>query len=128
MFFRGNRVDISGMSENLKIHIGSSIQQRRKTQRLTQAQLSELLGKSVETISNIERGAVSTSLEMLENLANCLGCNIDNLFEGYQSGRHRRKKSIALEIEIQGLARELSLNNLRVLRDLAVSLSKSEGD
>jgi hypothetical protein len=36
---------------------------------------------------------------MLENLAKSLGCNIESLFEGYQSGRRRNKKAIALEIE-----------------------------
>jgi transcriptional regulator with XRE-family HTH domain len=98
----------------------------RKSLGLTQKKLSDRLGKSVETISNIERGAVWTSLEMLESLARCLGCKIESFFEGYQSDRRRNKNAIALEIEIQELAKNLPLNNLRVLRDLAVSLSKSE--
>lgn len=126
MFRSDTRRNIADMSNNLKMYIGSKIQTNRKKQRLTQAQLADRVGKSVETISNIERGAVWTSLEMLEALTTTLNCPLESLFSGYQGQIGQGPKTTRLLSEIHSLANELSVANLRVLRDLAQSLGRSE--
>ncbi len=61
--------------------VGSKIRQFRETRGLTQAQLADILGKSVETISNFERGKVVTSLLTLEQLARHLNVRIRDFFD-----------------------------------------------
>ena len=70
------------MSGDLKSHIGARVKQARKAKKLTQAEVADRLGKAVETISNIERGASWTSLEMLENLSQLLGGRVEGFFGG----------------------------------------------
>ncbi|GHU04404.1 transcriptional regulator [Alphaproteobacteria bacterium] len=53
----------------------------REAQGLTQLQLAELLCKSVETISNFERGKVVTSLYTLERLAHHLRVKVRDFFD-----------------------------------------------
>lgn len=60
--------------------VGKRIKELREARGLTQAQLAALLGKSVETISNFERGKVMTSLLTLEQLAGCFRVAVPEFF------------------------------------------------
>lgn len=113
------------MSGDLKSHIGARVKQARKAKKLTQAEVADRLGKSVETISNIERGATWTSLEMLENLSKLLGERVEFFFEGYAKGRRKSRSQLQLEAELATLLRDLTEDQLRNLRDLAMSLHGS---
>ena len=110
------------MSGDLKSHIGARIKQARKAKKLTQAEVADRLGKAVETISNIERGASWTSLEMLENLSKLFGERVEVFFEGYSGGRRKSRSRLQLEAELATLVRDLGEDGLTVLRDLARSL------
>ena len=68
---------------NLKQHIGTRVRGARRRQRLTQQQLAERIEKSVETVSNIERGHSWPSLETMEELATALRCPVAEFVEGY---------------------------------------------
>lgn len=61
--------------------VGSKIRLFREARGLTQAQLADILGKSVETVSNFERGKVVTSLHTLDRVARHLGVGIRNFFD-----------------------------------------------
>ncbi len=61
--------------------VGNRIRQFREARGLTQAGLADLMGKSVVTISNFERGKVATSLYTLEQLARHLSVSIKDFFE-----------------------------------------------
>lgn len=56
--------------------IGKSIKARRKTLRVTQTQLAELAGISVNTLYKIERGQTNPTLETLTKIANVLGMEV----------------------------------------------------
>lgn len=60
--------------------VGSRIKQYREARGLTQLALADLMGKSVVTISNFERGKVVTSLHTLEQLARHLNCAVKDFF------------------------------------------------
>ncbi len=113
------------MSGDLKSHIGARVKQARKAKKLTQAEVADRLGKAVETISNIERGASWTSLEMLENLSKLLGERVEFFFENYSRGRRTSRSRLQLEAELATLLRDLDEDKLRVVRDLAKSLRGS---
>lgn len=61
--------------------VGKRIKEFREARGLTQAQLAQLLGKSIETISNFERGKVVTSLHTLDQLARLLNVKIKDFFD-----------------------------------------------
>jgi transcriptional regulator with XRE-family HTH domain len=59
-----------------KIRIGNSIKARRKALRVTQLQLAELAGISVNTLYKIERGQANPTLETLDGIADVLGMEV----------------------------------------------------
>ena len=56
--------------------IGKSIRSRRKTLRVTQSQLSELAGISINTLYKIEREQANPTLETLTKIADTLGMEL----------------------------------------------------
>lgn len=61
--------------------IGRRIKSLREAKGLTQAQVADRLRKSVETISNFERGKTLTSVVTLGQLARVLNVRIADFFE-----------------------------------------------
>ena len=61
--------------------VGRRIRQLRKARGLTQAELAGLVGKSVETISNFERGKTITSLFTLAELSRHLNVALKEFFD-----------------------------------------------
>lgn len=68
------------MASEIGRKIGARIKEFREARGLTQAQLADILGKSIETISNFERGKVLTSIHTLEQLARHLGVAVKDFF------------------------------------------------
>lgn len=81
---------------DLKKQLGLRIQALRQRQGLTQEQLAERIDRSVETISNIERGASSTRVATAAKIADVLEVSLPELFElGDVSSSRRRRRAIA---------------------------------
>lgn len=116
------------MAGDLKSHIGVRVKQARRRRKLTQAEIAEKLGKSVETISNIERGASWTSLQLLEAIAEELEESLGYFFQGFaELGPKPRSKQI-LEAEISDGLRMLNEKEMKIVRDLLRSLISSKGE
>ena len=60
---------------------GKRIKELRKQRKLTQEQLSEMLGVFQKQIGNIETGTTFTTMNNLEKLAEILGVEVSGLFE-----------------------------------------------
>lgn len=56
--------------------IGTTIKSRRKVLRITQLQLADLAGISVNTLYKIERGQANPGLEILTKIADTLGMEV----------------------------------------------------
>lgn len=69
------------MNNDIGKRVGHRLKQLREARGLTQAQLATLSGKSVESISNFERGKVVTSLATLDQLARLLDVQLRDFFE-----------------------------------------------
>lgn len=65
---------------NTKKLLGKRIQELRKSKRLTQEELAEMVGIGTPNISYFETGKFSPSVETLEKLANALGVEIYELY------------------------------------------------
>ena len=56
--------------------VGKSIKERRKTLRVTQPQLAELAGVSINTLYKIERGQANPTLDTLTKITDVLGMEL----------------------------------------------------
>lgn len=67
---------------DILVAVGKTIRGFRKDAGLTQLQLAEKTGVSLDTIGNIERGEFFTTAQTLFKIGQILGRNIDELFAG----------------------------------------------
>lgn len=65
----------------LRTDFGKRLRWLRRRQDLTQEQLAESVGISVESISNMERGIYAPSFETLEKLSTALSLSVSDLFD-----------------------------------------------
>lgn len=67
-------------SGELKRRFGKQVQGLREAKGLTQEQLADRIGRSVDTVSNIERGVNATRIEVAYLIAGELGVRLRDLF------------------------------------------------
>jgi transcriptional regulator with XRE-family HTH domain len=79
------------MAKDLKHQIGRQIAKARMARGLTQEGLAELTGRSVEAISNIERGKSFPNVETLQSLSQHLTVQVRDFFEATSSSRTDRR-------------------------------------
>lgn len=68
--------------ENIRLRIGIRIKELRLQQNLTQQQLADLAGVTKANICNIERGAYSVGLDVLNKIATALNAEIQLIQNG----------------------------------------------
>ena len=69
------------MKNNFKKLIGKRVREARKNKGLTQEDLAALIDKTVETVSNIERGVKLPGLATLEDIRKALGVKLSDLVD-----------------------------------------------
>jgi transcriptional regulator with XRE-family HTH domain len=74
-FLTGN-----GMSE-LRNKFGKKLRRIRRDRDLTQEQLAEAIGVTMEFISRMERGHIGASFETIQKLADVLEVEVGELFQ-----------------------------------------------
>lgn len=67
-------------SAELKRRFGRQVQGLREAKGLTQEQLADRIGRSVDTVGNIERGVNATRIEVAYQIATELGVRLPDLF------------------------------------------------
>jgi transcriptional regulator with XRE-family HTH domain len=67
--------------DEFKRRFGLRVQALRKHKKLTQEDLAEKIDRSVDTVSNVERGVSSTRIETAYRIAEVLGVDIYELFD-----------------------------------------------
>lgn len=68
-------------SAGLKRRFGQRVQGLREAKGLTQEQLADRISRSVDTVSNIERGVNATRIEVAHRIAVELGVDLPRLFD-----------------------------------------------
>ena len=68
-------------SGELKRRFGKHVQGLREAKGLTQEQLADRIGRSVDTVSNIERGVNATRIEVAHQIATELDVRLPDLFD-----------------------------------------------
>lgn len=93
--------------------IGKNIYQLRKEKNLTQGQLAEKLGISMQAVSKWENDQCAPDVSMFPILANLFGVSIDRLF-GYYEGR---AKDAVREIQKSAVESESLFEEIEVYRE-----------
>lgn len=66
---------------DLKTQFGRRLRVLRKRADLTQEELAEATGLTIESISNIERGIFGPKFDNLEKIAKVIGVEVKELFD-----------------------------------------------
>lgn len=66
---------------NLKVQFGRRLRTLRKRVDLTQKDLAENTGLTIESISNMERGIFGPKFDNLEKIANVIDVEVKELFD-----------------------------------------------
>jgi transcriptional regulator with XRE-family HTH domain len=101
------------MQTDLKSLIGLRLRAERLARGLTQEWLAEHIGRTVETVSNIERGKALPGLDTLERMCGVLEMPLARLFaETTEPAASRRR--IELEARLRTLADTLTDTDLEI--------------
>ena len=93
-------------TQNIKKSFGNRIRHYRTLKGLTQSQLANAIGKTEETVSNIERGLNSTKLEVIDEIAKALSVDIMELFNFNEESRIKDKEKFASIKEVLAILNE----------------------
>ena len=104
--------------EKLKL-FGRRIKELRKSKKMTQEQLSEILGLYQKQIGNIETGSYFTTMPNLEKLAEIFDVEIKDLF----AFEHQKNKDEILN-DIHKLLNTASEEQLKLIFRLVCSVLK----
>ena len=87
------------VATDVQVEFGRRVQEFRKRKGLTQEQLAEVIGKSVDTISNIERGFSSTRIQTAAAIAAAVGVELRDLFTtGGRTDQDKRRHELSQKI------------------------------
>lgn len=91
--------------EQLKNDIGARIRAARDAKRLTQGQLAEAVNRSVEAISNIERGASLPPLDTLSDICAVCDLTLGDIFDNpaKDQSKHRAELEMSIRMMLRGL-------------------------
>ncbi|WP_211104175.1 helix-turn-helix transcriptional regulator [Azospirillum sp. Sh1] len=109
---RHNGVMIRLMPLSLKQRVGLRVKEARVARGLTQEALADLVGRTVEAVSNIERGRTFPTIETLEQLGRHLDVPIQYFFEG--ADQSIEDKRFILEGRVKAIARKLNQEDLEL--------------
>ena len=105
---------IWAMTMDLKLYVGAKVRAARTKRGLTQERLGELVEKTAESISNIERGHVLPPLDTLHRLALHLDVPMGFFFEDMDRPRPISRSRMELEHRLRSLGEELTDSDLRL--------------
>lgn len=108
------------MGAKLGIALGQRIKELRERAQLTQVDLARLALKSVETISNFERGKTIPSVRTLGELARHMDCELADFFKASELKRPDRDPAITA---LGGKLKVLDSKDRALLLDFAELLA-----
>ena len=102
------------MGMNLKQRLGLRVKASRERAGLTQEQLATQIGRTPESVSNLERGQTLPSLTTLELIGRCLDTPLRDFLDDDPGARELGRKRLELEIRAKALIRSLADEDLEI--------------
>jgi len=112
------------METRIKIYIAQTLRSARKQKGFTQEDLGERIGRTAESLSNIERGKAIPSIETLVSLAMALELPLRAFFPDLEQKGEPTPKRLHLEAKAVGIIRMLPEKSLETAIDQLHALSK----
>ena len=106
------------MSIDLKKTLGVQVRLARKRLGLTQEQLAGLIERSVEAVSNIERGQSLPALGTLHKLSTALEVPLRDFLDNIDENKPVSDERFELELELRELGRTLPDDGLKTLLEM----------
>ena len=100
------------MNDDIKRSIGLSVKTARQQRGMTQAQLAEVIDKSFEAISNIERGKTAPSFTTLADISKALGLPIRDFFAEEAVGVADQRRQLL--VRLNTLVSQMDSDTLRL--------------
>jgi transcriptional regulator with XRE-family HTH domain len=101
------------VKHDLKSIIGARVRAARNSAGLTQARLAEAIDRTVEAVSNIERGRSLPPLDLLQRIGVETGCALASLVD-IPADDSATPERAALEMRLLSAGRGLPLEQLRI--------------
>lgn len=114
MVIRHARRKNSGMGLTLAQRIGLRIKAFRNERGLTQEQLADLIGRTVESVSNIERGHTLPRLQTLEKIGRRLDAPLADFFDRDTAGAPDKQRRAELQAIVTARLQALSDADLEI--------------
>jgi transcriptional regulator with XRE-family HTH domain len=102
------------MALQLKQRIGIRVKSARSARGLTQEHLAELIERTTESVSNIERGQTLPPIDTLDVIASVLDVPLSAFFDDAEKTADADRERIELQTRLSHLARSLPTADLRV--------------
>lgn len=102
------------MGPQLKQYIGGQVSLARRRAKLTQEQVAEQVDRTVEAISNVERGKSLPTLVTLTRLAKVLKMPLRSFFPDEELVSGKSPKRIQLEQRLAFIGADLSDDDLEI--------------
>ena len=99
---------------DLKIQIATRLRTIREARGLSQDDLAAMIERSVDAISNVERGKNLPGLETLFAMAENLGLSLTDLVGDLPGKTRSSAKRVGLETELAEIGRQLSDSQLAI--------------
>lgn len=106
--------------------IGLRLQAIRVASKMTQAKFGELIDRTSEAVSNLERGNSLPSVETLMRMSEALNRPLGEMFAALDDTGATDPRRARLEAEIAEKARGLSLRDLKIIAKLIAAMEKAE--
>jgi len=111
---------------DIKGRVAERLKLLRKRRGLTQELLAERIGRSVDAVSNLERGMSLPNFETLDRLASELGVPIRDFFDyGLDVDDPERE---ALLLHLVDTARSLKTSDLAIAVEQTAALARRQSD
>ena len=92
----------------IKQQIGSAVRAARKARGMSQQEVADAIGTTLETVSKCERGASAPSLEVFLSMVRVLGLDVPDLVANASNAEAVSPNRARLQAEIAGTARRLT--------------------
>lgn len=93
---------------------GAHLKALRQSKNLTQEELADQVGRSVDAISKIERGASLPSLDTIIRLSTSLETTLTDLIAPLESNAQKSDQRVRLEAELFAMASSLTDAQLKI--------------
>jgi transcriptional regulator with XRE-family HTH domain len=113
----------------LRRRFGNKVRELRDAKGLTQEQLADRIGRSVDTVSNIERGLNATRLETAHQLADVLGIRLRDLFDlddERDPGERERDQAIEAVAELLRSRNPGTIRRVKELVEVGLKLTDAQ--